>query len=67
MSLFNYYLVKSLVKDEPFYTTCADIDGRFFRISDLESYLKNGKDGISNEEIIATRYFLIRKDLTIQL
>ena len=67
MNLFNYYLVKSLVKNEPFYTTCANINDRFFRIFDLEAYLKNGKEGISDEEIIATSFFLIRKDLTINL
>lgn len=48
---FNYYVITSYVNDFPYFTTCAVIDDVFFRISNLELFLFDGKSGISDEQI----------------
>lgn len=66
MIQFDYYLVTSYVGDFPLFTTCAEIGGKYFRISDLKAFSLNGKDGISDEEIIVHSIKLITsKSFTI--
>lgn len=48
---FNYYVVTSLVNDFPYFTTCTLVDSMFYRISNLELFLSDGKSGISDEII----------------
>ena len=52
---YYYCLVSTYVYNKnlayPMYTTCAEVGGKYYRIYDLEKYLSNGKDGISDEEI----------------
>ena len=59
MTNFNYYVVTSYVNNFPFFTTCAEIKGRFFRISNLELYLNDGLSGVTDEEITPKGFKLI--------
>lgn len=56
---FNYYVVTSYVNSFPYFTTCAIIDDVFYRISDLEAFLSDGKSGISDEKIIYGSFKLV--------
>ncbi|WP_418263357.1 hypothetical protein [Flavobacterium faecale] len=63
---FNYYVITSYVNGFPFFTTCAYVDGVYFRISNLELFLADGKSGVSDEivqpinyKLVTSKYFTI--------
>ncbi len=63
---FNYYVVTSLVNDFPYFTTCVSINNVFYRISNLELFLADGKSGISDEIIESINYKLVTsKNFTV--
>lgn len=59
MIKFSYYIVTSYFDNFPFFTTCAEINGEFFRISNLEEYFKDGISGVSNEKVNVSSFKLI--------
>lgn len=63
---FNYYIITSYVNEFPFFTTCAYVDGNYFRISDLSLFLTDGKSGVTNEIVEASSLKLVTsKNFTI--
>jgi len=48
---FNYYIVTTYYDNVPFFTTCALVNEKFYRISDFNTFSKDGKSGISDEEV----------------
>jgi hypothetical protein len=59
MIKFDYYIVTTYFDSVPFFTTCALVNDNFYRISDFDSFIKDGKSGITDEVVTSNGFKLI--------